>query len=381
MAGIYLHIPFCKQACHYCNFHFSTSLAYKDKMITCLLEEIKLRQNYLANKNLTSIYFGGGTPSLLTAVELNRILGTLSDHFSWKADCEITIEANPDDIIPSYLEDIHSIGINRLSIGIQSFQTRDLEFMNRAHTSAESHAVLDMIDQSSINHVSADIIFGTPHLTDTELESNLHQILSHKVDHLSCYALTVEEGTALHHFIKHKKVAKLDDDQSARQFSLIQQALNQNGFEQYEVSNYARNQAYAVHNTNYWKSIPYLGLGPSAHSFNGKERSWNIANNQKYMSSILEGKVGFEVEKLKPSDQYNEFIMTRLRTKWGIPISELKDKFSLYNSHFHNLSKSIIEKEWMVFDQNETYRLTPKGMLYADHIASVLFYISDEINA
>jgi len=378
MSGIYIHIPFCKQACHYCNFHFSTSLKYKDLLIESILKELEMRRNYLTDKKISSIYFGGGTPSLLSRSELESILNKLATIYTWGLDCEITLEANPDDITKTYLKDLNLVGINRLSVGIQSFQERDLQFMNRAHTSSESHAVLDVIDQSDIKEVSVDIIFGTPELSDDELESNLQLVLSHRINHMSCYALTVEEGTALQHFIKTKKIEDLNDDQSARQFTLIQNMLRHNSFEQYEVSNYAKNQIYAVHNTNYWKSVPYLGIGPSAHSFDGQHRSWNIANNQIYMNCIRDGQSYSEVETLDLSEKYNEYIMTRLRTKWGIPVVELQTSFHKFYDYFIKLSKPFLEKQWMIFENSDSYKLTSQGMLYADHIASVLFYISDE---
>ena len=373
MAGIYIHIPFCKQACVYCNFHFSTSLGLKDDLIKSILNEIELRHTYLDIKHIDSIYFGGGSPSLISAFELSHIFNKLTDYFTWDTNCEITLEANPDDISTQKIKDYLSIGINRMSIGIQSFQQADLSFMNRAHDAEQAQNCISIVRNAGIQNITIDLIYGSPTTTDEMWQDNLNKAILSDVSHISSYCLTVEERTALHHQISKNKIKALNEDQANRQFYILMEKLDESGFEHYEISNFAKPGHMAIHNTNYWQSKPYLGLGPSAHSFNGISRSWNVANNKKYIDSIAVGVVAMETEILTPENQYNEYIMTRLRTKFGVNIIEIEDIFGLPVSHHFQKEVNVFLKNEMVLKSENKYFLTKTGKLYADKIAMELF--------
>lgn len=287
MAGIYLHIPFCKQACYYCNFHFSTSLAQKDAMVQAILREIQLQQNYLDGLAVSSIYFGGGTPSILPEEDLQALLQALHQHFNITPDAEITLEANPDDLTAAKLAALKAAGINRLSIGVQSFHEEDLQWMNRAHNSQQATQCITLAQAAGFENITIDLIYGGPTLSDEGWAANVQQAIALKVPHLSCYALTVEAGTALDHFIKKKKMAAVDTDKAARHFEQLMQWMQAAGYEHYEISNFALPGWHSRHNSSYWQGKSYLGIGPSAHSFNGTSRQWNIANNTAYILSLI----------------------------------------------------------------------------------------------
>lgn len=376
MAGIYIHIPFCKQACHYCNFHFSTSLRHRESMIKAICEEINLQSNFFKTKELTSIYFGGGTPSLLEANEIQLILTQLAKHYSWNENIEITLEANPDDITLNKIKNLKQGGINRLSVGIQSFIDSELLASNRAHNAAESHNAIKICQDAGIENLSLDLIYGMPDSNTDSWEFNILKALELNVDHISSYALTVEPNTALSHMVKNRSIVLPKEIDVSRQYLQLIKHLTSAGYDHYEISNFAKPNKYAIHNTNYWRSIPYLGLGPSAHSYQSNYRYWNISNNAKYIESITNGLVPHEVEEIKYSDQFNEYIMTRLRTMWGINLTDLQTKFAKQVENVHQDIAEYLESNHVVLDDNH-YKLTPEGRLLADRIASDLFLIEE----
>ncbi|HSB93404.1 MAG TPA: radical SAM family heme chaperone HemW, partial [Flavitalea sp.] len=329
MAGIYIHIPFCKKACTYCNFHFSTLLKSRNEFIDALLKEIRIRREYLGNQEIETIYFGGGTPSILNIGELKQIFEAIRSGFSIGPQAEITLEANPDDITDVKIAEWKIAGINRLSIGVQSFFESDLRWMNRAHSSQQAIDSIRLARAGGIDNLTIDLIFGTPGLTDDQWRENMETAVNEGVQHLSCYALTVEPHTALDHQIKKQLVPEIDSEQQARQFLIMADFLESKQFEQYEISNFALPGFRSRHNSSYWKGIHYLGLGPSAHSFNGKQRSWNIANNALYIQSLSTGLLNSETEELSESMKLNEYLMTALRTIEGISLADIESRFGL----------------------------------------------------
>lgn len=377
MQGIYIHIPFCKQACHYCDFHFSTSLRHKEPLLQALHKEIELRKTYLPTNNtsIASIYFGGGTPSLLSIAELEGILNSLKKYFSFTADIEITLEANPDDITAEKVLGWKKAGVNRLSIGVQSFFEEDLLWMNRAHTANHAKTCIDIALQSGIENITADLIYGYPLLTDAKWESNMAQMLCSGISHLSAYSLTVEPKTALAHQIKKGVSPAPLPEKAAQHFEMLMATIAQKGWTHYEISNFCKGENYALHNTNYWKNEAYLGLGPSAHSYNGIARQWNVANNAKYVSAINNEKIPAEIETLSPADSFNEYIMTGLRTMWGIDIDFINQKWGKPYSNYITTEAALFINDGLLHKNGSVYTLTPKGKLLADYIASELFWV------
>ncbi len=373
MAGIYIHIPFCKKACHYCDFHFSTSLTYKNELIQQLLMEIELRKEYLKGDVVDTIYFGGGTPSLLSKGELIAILDKIHNTFRVHDTIECTLEANPDDLSSDALIALNDAGINRLSIGIQSFFDEDLQYMNRSHDAAQAARCIDAARDAGIENVSIDLIFGYPLLSDDKWKQNIDTALTYEVPHLSCYAMTVEPKTALASFIKSKKTLPINHEQSASQFEYLMKALQAKGYEHYEISNYALSGKRAVHNSNYWKGIPYLGIGPSAHSFDGVSRQWNVANNMTYIKSLGEGIVPFEQEVLTETQQLNERIMTSLRTMEGFDMAYHKNKCSMEDAFAFDKTVQHFIQEGLLVAENDVIKLTQQGKLFADYVAGELF--------
>jgi oxygen-independent coproporphyrinogen-3 oxidase len=373
MAGIYLHIPFCRQACHYCNFHFSTSLKLKNEFVGALLKEISLQKNYLPAEPLHTIYFGGGTPSLLSKEELSAILQTLHLHFQVAADAEITLEANPDDISEQKLQDWKQVGVNRLSIGVQSFFEEDLRWMNRAHSAQQAIDNLQLA-KKYFDNITIDLIYGTPTLPDEKWQHNVQQAIALGIPHLSCYALTVEPGTALAAMINKHKTTDVNTEDQARQFLLLMDWLQQAGYEHYEISNFALSGRRSRHNSSYWQGAPYLGLGPSAHSFNGRSRQWNISNNALYIQSLMENKVPFEIETLTDTQRLNEYIMTSLRTIEGLDLGWVVSRFGEREANqLQRASQPYIDSGKMRFYNNHL-QLTKEGKLFADGIGAELFF-------
>ena len=376
MAGIYIHIPFCKQACHYCNFHFSTSMKLKNDFLDALLKEISLRRDYLDGEKVNTIYFGGGTPSLLSSHELNIIMDAIHRSFDIEVGAEVTLEANPDDINVPVLTTWSKSGINRLSIGIQSFHKEDLVWMNRAHNEIQAMECVRLAQNAGFYNMSIDLIYGTPTLTDERWASNLIAALSMNIPHLSCYALTVEPGTALESMTKKKKVHPVSGDDQARQFLQMTEILTSRGYEHYEISNFALPGKRSKHNSSYWSGDKYIGLGPSAHSFNGTSRQWNVANNALYIKSLEGGSVPFEQEFLTDVQRFNEYVMTSLRTMEGTDIGLVRQKFGDEAAGvLDEGSLKFVERGWMVKGRDRIV-LTEEGKLFADGIASELFLAS-----
>jgi oxygen-independent coproporphyrinogen-3 oxidase len=391
MPGIYIHIPVCKQACHYCDFHFSTLLKYKSDFLNALLKEIELQKDYLnkspspsgrAGVGLSSVYFGGGTPSLLSEAEINIIFDQLSKCFKISPDAEITFESNPDDLTKDYLKSLRSTPVNRLSIGIQSFSDDDLRFMNRAHDSKAALSSIELALSAGFENLTVDLIYGTPTTSNKTWTNNLKTVFAFPVNHLSCYSLTVEPRTALAKMIQQGKAPDINDQKSIEQFEILLKLIPENGFEQYEISNFCRNEKYAVHNSNYWKGEQYLGLGPSAHSYNGTSRQWNIANNSQYIKSLLYNDPdtypkNITKEELTVEQKYNEYVMTSLRTKWGTSVQKISDTFGVeFKSYFLKEAKSDVNKGLLI-EKGNIFYLTNEGKLFADKITSGLFYVTE----
>ena len=371
MAGIYIHIPFCKQKCTYCDFHFSTTFeTYRTELLEIMKDEISLRQDYLTEKELKSIYFGGGTPSLLTKEELTGILDRIREHFTISKEAEITLEANPDDITVSAVSEWIESGINRLSIGIQSFKEKDLQWMNRAHSVDEALECVRIAQRAGIDNISVDLIYGLPELNLSEWQNHIQRVIDMGVPHVSAYCLTVEERTTLNKLVKDQKIVPGGEDDQSDQFLLLTEQLKSAGFLHYEISNFGKPGYEAVHNSNYWKGEHYLGIGPSAHSFDGTSRRWNIANNALYIKNFKGGE-WFEEEMLSPKDQWNELILTGLRTSYGVPLSKLSKIQQLPDS-FHATMKDL-QRNGLAVLTGDILVLTDTGRLQADHIASELF--------
>ena len=376
MSGIYIHIPFCKKACHYCNFHFSTQTKYIDEFTEALLLEIELQQKYL-NGKIETLYFGGGTPSLLSKEAIQSIYTKLKDNFDFAQELEFTLEANPDDLTLEKAEDWLSMGINRLSIGIQSFQPQSLAWMNRAHTTTQAHQSIQNAIAAGFSNISTDLIYGTPHLTDQDLTADLEILLNYGIPHISCYALTVEEKTALYTMIQKKTMKEVESTQQARQFNLIVDRLEQAGWEHYEISNFSKPNQRSKHNSNYWNSVPYLGLGPAAHSYNGNQRQWNIANNQLYFQSIKNKTIPFEMEHLSTTTQFNEYMMISLRKMEGFSFEKIKNAFgAAYETHAKNIAAHFVQ-EGKLMETPSGYTLSKEAKFFADGIASDFFWLED----
>jgi oxygen-independent coproporphyrinogen-3 oxidase len=378
LPGIYFHIPFCKQACHYCNFHFSTSLKNKEEMLDAMIREQGLVKKTSSpadlNEEVDTIYFGGGTPSMLEVNEIKRFLDVTRENFNVSPDTEITLEANPDDITEEKLSGWRSIGINRFSIGIQSFVQDDLAWMNRAHNAQQALRCIELVKAAGFCNFSVDLIFGTPTLTDEDWKKNVQTIIDLDIPHISCYALTVEPGTALQKMIGLKKKAGVDADKQASQFLLLIDWLTDAGYEHYEISNFAKPGFRSRHNSSYWQGKKYIGIGPSAHSFDGGARRWNISNNALYCQAIKQGTIPFQEEKLTDVQQLNEYIMTALRTSGGIGLDHVEDKFGAESRTTIEsaVTKYITSGKLIKVEKNII--LTREGKLFADGIAAELFF-------
>ncbi|GAL90518.1 radical SAM family heme chaperone HemW [Jejuia pallidilutea] len=374
-AGIYIHIPFCKQACYYCDFHFSTSLKKKGELIQCLVKELELRKSELQNKTIATIYFGGGTPSLLSVGELHMLIDTVYKNFKVVEDPEITLEANPDDLTSATIKALSNSKVNRLSIGVQSFFERDLKLMNRAHNATEAKNCLLEATQYFKN-ISVDLIYGIPGLSNKQWEENINIALSYNIPHLSCYALTVEPKTALESFIKKGIIENVDDDAAQAQFQILVEILENKGFVNYELSNFGKPNFFSANNSAYWQGKPYLGIGPSAHSFTGDQRSWNVSNNTKYIKSIQQNVLPLETETLTKTDKFNEYVMTGLRTIWGVSLDKVETDFGLnYKKYLLEQAEIFINQHLLYIDGN-TLLTTKKGKFLSDGIASSLFKIN-----
>ena len=375
MSGIYIHIPFCKQACHYCDFHFSTSMKKKEEMVLALVKELEFRKNESQNEIIETIYFGGGTPSILTIDDLQFLIDTVYKHYKVVENPEITLEANPDDLDEETILQYANSPINRLSIGVQSFFEDDLKLMNRAHNSEEAKKCLKFATQHFEN-ISIDLIYGMPNMSNEKWLQNIETAISFNIPHISSYALTVEPKTTLHKMIKSGNIPTLDDDVAQQHFHILIDKLQENGFLHYELSNFGKLNYFSKNNTAYWLGKKYIGIGPSAHSFIGESRSWNVANNSLYIKAIAENKLPSETEFLSKTDQYNEYIMTGLRTIWGVSLEKVKTEFgSSYLDYLLQQAEKYISDNLLEVENNILIT-TKKGKFLCDGIASDLFLLN-----
>ena len=375
MSGIYIHIPFCKKACHYCDFHFSTSFKHKDQMINSLKHEILIRNRELKDEKIESIYFGGGTPSVLNIREINSLIETVYDNYLVNDSVEITLEANPDDLTDEKILELFNSKVNRLSIGVQSFFEKDLKLMNRSHTSNQAMNCIKSAVKY-FDNISVDLIYGIPGLDNSRWKENIEILISHNISHISAYALTVEPKTALKKYIDNGIIAPIDDSQSQEQFHILLDVLEDHNYENYELSNFAKNNLYSVNNSAYWTRKKYIGIGPSAHSFNGNNRFWNIKNNLKYIESIKNNIIPNEMEVLSAIDKFNEMVMFGLRTSKGISFTDIENEFgSIYKNKLINNSQNHIANELLLI-KNDFLYITRKGKFLSDGIASDLFMLN-----
>ncbi|OYU84116.1 MAG: coproporphyrinogen III oxidase [Flavobacterium sp. BFFFF2] len=376
MPGLYLHIPFCKQACTYCDFHFSTSDKYRDDMVAALFAEMDLRQQELPPAPLQTLYFGGGTPSVFSDAQLIQIMEHARAVFGLESDAEITLEANPDDLSEARFKTLKAAGINRLSVGIQTFDEATLRLLNRAHSATQAHHCLHTIGQY-FNNYSIDLMYGLPHLSMADWAKHIQQLIDAKTPHISCYALTVESKTVLHHQVVQEQVLLPSDEVTQQQFLYLSDTLRNAGYEHYEVSNFALPGKFSKHNTAYWQSKPYLGIGPSAHSFDGQIRSWNVSNNAKYMNAIQQKQLPIERETLSLNDRYNEYIMTGLRTQWGVQFHHIQQQFG--NELATYFEKAAYKKQALghLEHHGDQWRIPHQARFLSDGIAADLFQVND----
>lgn len=375
MSGIYFHIPYCRQKCSYCNFYYRISQKDKQELLEALNKEIDIRQDYLNNQIVDTIYFGGGTPSILPANEIYKLLYKVKQKFDVAFDAEITLECNPDDLSDIQLKQLKEIGINRLSIGVQSFHDHELKLLNRVHSAATAITSIEQAKAIGFENITIDLIYGLPNQSIKDWEKNIDLFLELKIPHLSAYCLTIEDKTLLHHQTKNNILPTTKEDMAIAHFLLLQNKLKQSGFVQYEISNYAQEGFYSKHNTKYWKGDAYLGIGPSAHSYNGISRQWNIDSNKKYIEHLQHGDRFFEIEKLSSAQQYNEYVFTALRTIWGIDMNFVKNKFckKIYENMLKNAKKWQNTEDLVI--KCDCLCLTEKGKLLADAISADLFEV------
>ena len=375
MSGIYIHIPFCKQACHYCDFHFSTSLKKRDEMVEALAKEIELRKDEFKNIIVETIYFGGGTPSVLNNKELEFLIDTVYDNYEVSEQPEITIEANPDDLSKNRIIELSQSPVNRLSIGIQSFFEDDLKLMNRAHNAQEAKDCLAEAVKY-FNNISVDLIYGIQNSTKEKWLQNIETALSYNVPHISSYALTVEPKTALASFIEKGIIQDVDEELAQEQFHILKDKLEAEGFIHYELSNFGKEGFFSRNNSAYWQGKSYIGIGPSAHSFNREERGWNVRNNSKYINAIQQNKLPMEVETLTKTDQYNEYVMTGLRTIWGVSLVKVESDFgSLYKDYLLEQAEVFINQH-LLYIEDMHIKVSKEGQFLSDGIASELFKVN-----
>ena len=373
MAGLYIHIPFCKKACHYCDFHFSQSLGQIDEMVDAIGEELIMQSDFLGRDTIYTIYFGGGTPSLLEGPHLKKLMGIIQSEYTLSSNPEVTMEANPDDLTEEKLTTFFNLGVNRLSIGVQSFNDEHLKWMNRQHTRKEAIDTFHLARKAGFENISLDLIYALPGENHENWHHDLKMMVGLRPEHISSYCLTIEPQTAFGNWLKKGKIKAIDEDFAADQFEILLDTMAKYGYDQYEISNFAQPGYESQHNSAYWKDEKYLGIGPSAHSYSGKFRKANVANNAKYLKGIKEGEVPAEVITLTPEDQVNEYILTSLRTKWGCDMSRLKTKYNvdLLTKQEHYLNK--LASQDLIYEDEGCLILTNKGKLLADKIASDLF--------
>jgi oxygen-independent coproporphyrinogen-3 oxidase len=377
MAGIYVHIPFCRSACHYCDFHFSTSTTYLKDMMHAMVEEIINRRDYLKENQVDTIYFGGGTPSFIPAEYINLLIKTIKDHFNISNDPEITLEANPEDIHPGFPEKIMEIGINRLSIGIQSFFDTHLRFLNRPHDAKQAKRSINYSRRAGFKNISIDLIYGFPGLTISKWIKNIETAIDFHVEHLSAYHLTYEPGTVLNYRKDKRRIIETEEQESLKQYKVLTEKMKTDGYLHYEISNFAREGYYSRHNSGYWFQLPYLGIGPSAHSYNGESRQWNTAKNMSYIRKVGKNEKYFEIEVQDLMIQYHDYVMTSLRTMWGIDTEYIKAHFGLkYLEHYTRNARPFLDSGDMKKNGSRNY-LSENGMYISDFILKNLFLERD----
>jgi len=375
MSGIYIHIPFCKQACHYCDFHFSTSLKKKEAMVLALAKEIEMRKSEFQDEVVETIYFGGGTPSILEISDLKLLIDTVYSHYKVIKNPEITVEANPDDLSKERIIELSQHKVNRLSIGIQSFFEDDLKLMNRAHNDQEARACLEFATKH-FDNISIDLIYGIPGMSNEKWLQNIKTALSYNIPHISSYALTVEPKTALHSFIQKGLIPQPDDEVASAHFQILVDQLAEHDFIHYEMSNFAKENYFSKNNSSYWLGKKYIGIGPSAHSYDGEKRGWNVSNNALYLKAIQENQLPIETEILSKTDRYNEYVMTGLRTIWGISLERIATEFGqTYLDYLNQQAAKYMEDHLLFVDEN-ILRTTKKGKFLSDGIASDLFMLN-----
>jgi oxygen-independent coproporphyrinogen-3 oxidase len=374
VAGIYLHIPFCKSKCSYCDFYSVANTKLNDDFVNALCKEIELQKEYLGNEKVQTIYFGGGTPSMLNGNQIRKILENIHKYFNVDLNNEITLEANPDNLNTEYLKTIKSLGINRLSIGIQSFDDKDLLLMKRRHTVDQAIESVQNAQNQGFKNISIDLIYGLPEMTIEKWNKNISDALNLNIQHISAYHLSIEPNTVFHKLHNQQKLNLPSEDESINQFKLLKDKTAEKGFLHYEISNFALDGSLSLHNTNYWMGVKYLGLGPSAHSYNLTSRQWNISNLHQYLDVILKGKIPCEKEKLSKTEKYNDFVITSLRTMWGLNTEKLKSTMDeMYEKHFLSKAKSFLDKNLLV-NLGDNFLLTEKGMILSDFIIESLLY-------
>ncbi len=374
MAGIYLHIPFCKRKCAYCDFYSIANTKFIENFVETICKEIEIQKFYLDKENIQTIYFGGGTPSMLNERQIEKILNTINKHFTVEKNNEITLEANPDDLSEKYLKSIKKLGVNRLSIGIQSFNEDDLLLMKRKHSVNQANKAVKESQEQGFNNISVDLIYGLPDLTIKKWEENIDKALSLNIQHISAYHLTIEPNTLFQKMYKNEKLNLPIEEESLDQFKMLIDKTAKNGFLHYEISNFAIDGSISLHNANYWMGVKYLGLGPSAHSYNLTSRQWNISNLHEYLDTISKGKIPFETEILTKNEKYNDFVITSLRTMWGLNTEKLKRKMGeKYEKYFLEKAKKFLDKNLLIQSENNII-LTDKGMFISDNIMQDFFY-------
>ncbi|NQU85324.1 MAG: radical SAM family heme chaperone HemW [Mariniphaga sp.] len=375
MAGIYIHIPFCHRKCAYCDFYKTTDLSFKSRFIDAILKELNQRKDFFQGESINTIYFGGGTPSVLAYHEIELILEKIGNLFVVKKNAEITFEANPDDLTPPYLKNLSETPVNRLSIGVQSFFENDLKMMNRRHNSIQASKCVEDAFDSGFENISIDLIYGLPGLNIDSWKTNLYKAFLLPVDHISAYHLTYHKGTWFYDLLKKGIIKEISEDDSIAQFEVLIEIAIKNGFEHYEISNFAKNEMYSKHNSSYWFNEKYLGIGPSAHSYDTKTRQWNISNLEKYFRFIESEKVFFEKEILSETDKFNDYIITRLRTKWGISEQQLATSFGIEKWNFLEKNIQPYLTNRYIIEKNGAFTLTQKGMFIFDKIMEALIFV------
>lgn len=375
MAGLYIHVPFCQKRCLYCDFYSNTDMGYQEVYLSALIREMELRKNYLERETLETIYLGGGTPSQLSVENLNRIFEAIYRYFPVNQDMEITLEANPDDMTPAYVAALSSLPVNRISMGVQSFDAADLKFLNRRHDREEALRAVHLCQEHNLYNISIDLIYGLPGQTPEKWQKNLDEVLRLDIPHISAYHLIYEEGTTLYRLLEAGKITPVDEETSLALFTLLIENLSAAGYQHYEISNFARPGWYARHNSSYWKGKKYLGLGPSAHSYNGTEREWNVSSLPEWIKGIQTGKVALESEQLDENTCYNEYIMTHLRTMWGIDLNELSEKFGENKLKYCLNIAQTYEKRNLLLQKDGKLTLTKDGIFVSDGIMSDLLWV------